>query len=115
MHRIPTVREQDGLAKSSRNVFLSNKERKEAAVLFQALQHGKELVESGARTDDVIRSVKAMIETNTSGRVDYVELLSYPNLEVQENAPLSILATAVFFTKARLIDNILIERVNAHA
>lgn len=115
VHRIPTVREQDGLAKSSRNVFLSNKERKEAAVLFQALQHGKELVESGARTDDVIRSVKAMIETNTSGRVDYVELLSYPNLEVQENAPLSILATAVFFTKARLIDNILIERVNAHA
>ncbi|MEK4083910.1 pantoate--beta-alanine ligase [Psychrobacillus sp. FSL K6-1415] len=106
--RIPTVREPDGLAKSSRNVFLSAQERDEAVQLYQALQLAKITWE---KTNDLTLAIakgKEHIESNTSGKVDYLEALSYPDLQNVTGETKEILfATAVFFENARLIDNIL--------
>lgn len=107
---VPTVRETDGLAKSSRNVRLSAEERKEATWLYQALLHGKGMIEEGKHTpDQVVIEVQKIIEKNTSGRIDYVEILSYPDLKpVNDTKGKIILAVAVHFEKARLIDNLII-------
>ncbi|EMT47411.1 pantoate--beta-alanine ligase [Anoxybacillus flavithermus] len=105
---VPTVREEDGLAKSSRNVYLSDRERQEASALYAALQKGKATIEAGERDVETVR--KAMIdyiERHTSGVIDYVEIYSYPELQpLQTLRGKIILALAVRFTNARLIDNI---------
>lgn len=105
---LDTIREEDGLAKSSRNVYLSEQERKEAPKLYEGLQLAKESISKGLLDPEAVkRLVAEHITNNTSGNIDYVELYSYPELE-----PLSvisgkvIIALAVKFTKARLIDNI---------
>lgn len=109
IERVPTVREEDGLAKSSRNVNLTAEERLEAPVLFKALQLGESMFEKTKDADQVEREVSAFIEANSSGVVDYVSLLSYPSLKpFTENAEEAILACAVKFTKTRLIDNIIL-------
>ncbi|MEC1407050.1 pantoate--beta-alanine ligase [Bacillus halotolerans] len=107
---VDTVREEDGLAKSSRNVYLTAEERREAPKLYQALQTSAELIRAGERNPEaVINAAKDIIET-TSGRIDYVELYSYPELEpVNKLEGKIILAVAVAFSKARLIDNIIID------
>ncbi|GGB33308.1 pantoate--beta-alanine ligase [Virgibacillus dakarensis] len=108
---VPTVRESDGLAKSSRNVNLDEKERKEAVSLYKALQHGRQLVVDGEKNPAIIvKEVKEQIASQLNGKMDYVELWSYPALE-----PVSvidrqvILAIAVQFEKARLIDNLVFD------
>lgn len=115
---MPTVREEDGLAKSSRNVNLTKQEREEAIWIYQSLQRGGQLVRDGVKDPQkIISEVKHWLEGKVSGRIDYVELLSYPTLETVTtiDQPV-ILATAVYFKKARLIDNILLdengERIN---
>ncbi|MDL5612024.1 pantoate--beta-alanine ligase [Bacillus halotolerans] len=107
---VDTVREEDGLAKSSRNVYLTAEERREAPKLYKALQTSAELIRAGERNPEaVINAAKDIIET-TSGRIDYVELYSYPELEpVNKLEGKIILAVAVAFSKARLIDNIIID------
>lgn len=104
--RVPTVREKDGLAKSSRNVNLSEQERRESTVIHEALKIGNALFEQGATQQEIEHGVVKHITSNCSGVVDYVSLLSYPALapfEIgQEEA---ILACAVKFNKTRLIDN----------
>lgn len=108
---VPTVREEDGLAKSSRNVNLSEEERIEAPAIQEALQHGRHMVREGERsTEEVIRSTEKFLEKRTHGKIDYIELLSYPELEFIEEIDQSvILAVAVFYGKARLIDNIVFD------
>ncbi|WP_099158336.1 pantoate--beta-alanine ligase [Virgibacillus ndiopensis] len=108
---LPTVREEDGLAKSSRNVNLSKIERNEAVWLYKALKHGQRLVVDGEKNPAIIeKEVKKIIENKTSGTVDYVELLSYPELQdVSTIDQQVILATAVFFESARLIDNLIFD------
>ena len=98
-----TVREEDGLAKSSRNVYLSAAERTEAPHLRKALEMGKILFLQG---QDPIAPMTAYLTEHTSGKIDYIELLDYPTLtaDIQNDA---ILALAVQFEKARLIDNII--------
>ncbi|NTU25348.1 pantoate--beta-alanine ligase [Bacillus tequilensis] len=107
---VDTVREEDGLAKSSRNVYLTAEERKEAPKLYRALQTGAELIRAGESDPEaVIKAVKDMIQS-TSGTIDYVELYSYPELEpVNKMEGKLILAVAVAFSKSRLIDNIIID------
>lgn len=100
-----TVREADGLAKSSRNVYLSEKERKEAPYLHQALQLGKQAALEG---QDPKAATAAYLQKNTSGKIDYVEFLSYPALTSATEGE-AILALAVQFEKARLIDNIIFQ------
>jgi len=103
IRRGETVREDDGLAKSSRNVYLSATERNEAPHLRKALKMGKELFLQG---QNPIEPMTAYLTEHTSGIIDYIELLDYPTLTttIQQDA---ILALAVKFEKARLIDNII--------
>ena len=108
--RVPTVREADGLAKSSRNVFLSEKERVEAIHLYKALTIATDTWMETKNIQDALAEGKAHIEQNTSGRIDYFQALSYPNLRTDLNNVEQVLfATAVFFENARLIDNIIVE------
>jgi pantoate--beta-alanine ligase len=105
---VPTVREEDGLALSSRNQYLSREERKQAAVLRAALLKGSELARRGeASAERVVAAVRAMIDGAPLGRIDYVELVDAENLQPRPSVePNSLLALAVFFGKTRLIDNI---------
>ncbi|MGG0858001.1 pantoate--beta-alanine ligase [Bacillus pumilus] len=105
---VPTVREENGLAKSSRNVYLSEKERQEAPALYRALKKGQSAVEKGER--DVSRIYQLVEEEilQTSGEIDYIEIYSYPELEpLQQLAGQVIIAIAVKFSRARLIDNVI--------
>ncbi|MCM3536909.1 pantoate--beta-alanine ligase [Priestia endophytica] len=108
---VETVREEDGLAKSSRNVYLTEKEREQAPHLYESLRKASTLVEQGERDKQKIReSILTHINEHTDGEVDYVELYRYPSLE--EIAVLEekiIIAIAVKFSQARLIDNVILD------
>jgi pantoate--beta-alanine ligase len=108
---VDTVREEDGLAKSSRNVYLSSEEREQAKVLYSSLQLAKLQINSGERNPKVIqKNMEQHILSNTKAEIDYIEIYSFPDLK-----PLSILkgqvliALAVKFTNVRLIDNMTME------
>ena len=110
---VDTVREEDGLAKSSRNVYLTAQERVQAPILYQSLQKAVGMIHDGETVPDrLISSIEDMIRTETSGEIDYISILSYPQLEkadrITEND--MIIAIAVKFSKARLIDNIILTR-----
>jgi pantoate--beta-alanine ligase len=108
---VETVREKDGLAKSSRNVNLLPEEREQAPFLYQSLVNAKEIILEGERDPKkVIALIEEMITENTIGSIDYIEVYSYPMLkEVTELKGKIIIAMAVKFSKARLIDNIILE------
>ncbi|MDQ0218962.1 pantoate--beta-alanine ligase [Peribacillus cavernae] len=105
---VPTVREEDGLAKSSRNVYLHQEERREAKELYQSLQLAKRAIEDGVASPARIAGmIREHLEASTSGEVDYIEIYSYPDLEPLEKLKGKIIiALAVKFKQARLIDNI---------
>ena len=105
---VPTVREDDGLAKSSRNINLSPQERSEAPAIQKALQKGKSRLMQTRNPDiqEVIQETRQFLERETRGKIDYIELLSYPELEPIETFDRQvILAAAVYYENARLIDN----------
>lgn len=105
---VPIVREEDGLAKSSRNVFLSEEERTEAPIIQKALQLAKEEFLKSHDKEHAIQLAEKMINDKTSGKIDYLELRSYPDLqEIGPETSHFLLATAVYFSNVRLIDNIL--------
>jgi pantoate--beta-alanine ligase len=108
---VETIREEDGLAKSSRNVFLSEKERREAPSLYKSLLLAKQKIVSGEQEyNQIVSFMKKYIQENTSGIVDYIEIYSYPQLKpVTGLEQKLIIALAVKFSKARLIDNIIIQ------
>jgi len=105
---VTTVREEDGLAKSSRNVYLNELERKEAPELYKSLQSAVARIAAGEKNiEKILDGVRNDITKYTSGQIDYVELYSYPQLEeIKELNGKMIIALAVKFSKARLIDNI---------
>jgi pantoate--beta-alanine ligase len=108
---VDIVREEDGLAKSSRNVYLSPEDRKEAIVLYKSLIAARNAIAEGERNrTKLISLISEMITTESNGSIDYVEIFSYPQLKTLENLEGSIIiALAVKFTKVRLIDNIILE------
>lgn len=108
---VETVREEDGLAKSSRNVNLTEAERQEAPFLYQSLVEAKERIFAGERDPDVIiAGIKQFLQNKVNGKIDYVEIYSYPELKPQTRLTGKIIiAIAVQFSKARLIDNIILE------
>lgn len=108
---VETVRELDGLAKSSRNVYLSDNERKEVPALYKSLLMAKSEIMNGEKAPEkIIAKVKEYITKNTSGIIDYIEIYSYPTLERLDNMNGKIIiAIAVKFSKARLIDNIILD------
>lgn len=109
----PTVREADGLALSSRNVYLSEEERKQATVLYRALRQAKENVLQRAwqSGEQVENGVIELISTEPLADIDYAEMRSFPHLtRVQSLVRDSyVIAVAVRFGRTRLIDNILIK------
>lgn len=111
LRAVDTVREADGLAKSSRNVYLTEKEREEAPVLFKSLQTALQLLESGEKHVEILKqTIRKEIEQHTSGKVDYIDVYTYPELKtIKQAAGKIILALAVQFSKARLIDNVIVD------
>jgi len=106
--RVPIVREEDGLAKSSRNVNLTDSERAEAPMIYRALQIGKDMFADGTARETIVQQVSDYIVSNSSGKIDYVKMLTYPGLEsILEDSQEVILACAVKFSTTRLIDNII--------
>ncbi len=112
----PTVRESDGLAMSSRNVYLSAEQRAQSPVLYRALQRAKALVESGERdARKIIAEMQQLIATASEAKIDYIEIVSTKDLQPVERLDGQVLiALAVYFGKARLIDNIILEISGAH-
>jgi pantoate--beta-alanine ligase len=105
---VPTVREADGLACSSRNQYLSEDERRQAPVLRLALLAAVAEFQLGETAAERIASrVRALISAAPTARIDYVEIVDAENLQAIETVGArSLLAVAVFFGKTRLIDNI---------
>jgi pantoate--beta-alanine ligase len=102
---VPTLREEDGLACSSRNQYLSLEERKQAMVLYKALQAAANAGNKSAT--EIVDLVSKVIAEAPLARIDYVELVDAETLQQVETVrPNSLLALAVFFGKTRLIDNI---------
>jgi pantoate--beta-alanine ligase len=107
----PTVREPDGLAMSSRNVYLNPEQRAQSTVLYQSLQKAKALIEAGERNAQrVIAEMQKLITTARAAKIDYIEIVSVRDLQPLERLDGQILiALAVYFGTARLIDNIVLE------
>ena len=106
----PIIREKDGLAKSSRNTYLSAEERNAALILSQSLKEGKALVEAGEKDAAKIKKVIIdKINTEPLAKIDYVEVVDWKTLEPVSTIDAPILtAIAVYIGKTRLIDNFII-------
>ncbi len=104
---MPIVRETDGLAMSSRNVYLSADERQQALSLARALAHGRQLAADGVlEAGAVLTVLQTMIEVQPAARIDYLRICHRATLQEQERIDAdSVLLLAVFFGKTRLIDN----------
>ncbi len=107
----PIVREEDGLAKSSRNTYLSTDERKAALCLSRSLKIGKEMIDNGEKdAKKVVAAIKAEIEKEPLAKIDYVEMVDLNKLETLDEVKAPLLtAMAVYIGKTRLIDNFIIE------
>lgn len=103
----PIVREADGLAKSSRNTYLSTEERTAATVLHKGLTAGEELLRSGEKNAaKVVAEIRKVIENEPLAKIDYVELVDWNTLKPVETVSGEVLcAVAVYIGKTRLIDN----------
>ncbi|WP_096200907.1 pantoate--beta-alanine ligase [Bacillus sp. FJAT-45350] len=103
-----TLREEDGLAKSSRNVNLTTTERKEAPVIYKSLLQAKDMIRQGeSNTETVVQSIITSIVDVTSGELDYVQVLTYPELQqITQLKGRIIIAVALKYSSARLIDNL---------
>jgi len=102
---VPTMREMDGLACSSRNQYLNDEERKQAAVLHKALQAAANAGKKSA--GDAVALARSMINEAPLARIDYVEVVDAETFQpIEMVVPNSMLMLAVFFGKTRLIDNV---------
>jgi pantoate--beta-alanine ligase len=110
INMVPIVREESGLARSSRNVYLSPEEKTAALVLSRSLRLAKDAYEKGERNAAVLKAlVTKEIEGEPLASIDYVDLFSFPALEAIETVDeKSLLALAVRIGKTRLIDNIIL-------
>jgi len=109
---IPTFREQDGLAMSSRNLRLSPEERKKAAIFFTSFSHAKKAIKEGAHLPDIKEQVRKICEAEIGVRLDYFEVVDSENLTLLENVKepdQSIMLIAGFVGDVRLIDNMMVE------
>ncbi len=108
---VPIVREKDGLALSSRNVYLDTEQRKNATVLYRSLTASREAIEKGERdADALLRDAREMIEATPGTRIDYVAIVDFETLQpVQRLHGKVLIALAVFFGSTRLIDNVVLD------
>src|SRR6266508_3694412 len=107
---VPTVREDDGLACSSRNQYLTAEERKQAVILRKALLKGADMARAGETSAArIVSAVRETIGQAPLARIDYVDLVDAQTLQpIEVVRQDSLVAVAVFFGKTRLIDNILL-------
>lgn len=108
----PIVREEDGLAKSSRNTYLNPQERKAALILSKSLTIGRQLVEAGERDANVVATaIRQHLETEPLAKVDYVEVVDFQTVQrVNRIAGETLVAIAVYIGKTRLIDNFIVNQ-----
>ena len=108
---IPVVREADGLAKSSRNIYLSAEERAQAPAIHAALQLCREKLQAGFGPEAALQAARAHVATIADSRIDYLELLAWPDLlPLGDNETRCIALAAVYVGRTRLIDNITFQR-----
>lgn len=114
---MPTVREPDGLASSSRNAYLTPEEREKATVLFRALMAAKEAFEEGKRdADEILEAARSVLAGEPAVRVQYLELRDPETLEpLKGEVRRGLLAVAAYLGNTRLIDNCLLEEVRGSA
>lgn len=107
----PIIREEDGLAKSSRNTYLDAKERQAALILSKSLAEGKALLNVGETSASKVKDcIENKIKTEPLAKIDYVEVVDWKTLEpVQTIDGPVLVAIAVYIGKTRLIDNFIIE------
>mgnify|MGYP005754914885 FL=1 len=107
----PIIREQDGLAKSSRNTYLSTDERKAALILSKAVKLGMDLAKNGEKdANKIVNEMKKLIETEPLAKIDYVKAVDANSIEIiSEMKPPVLVAMAVYIGKTRLIDNFIYE------
>ncbi len=110
----PIIRERDGLAMSSRNIFLNDTERSEAVILPTALETAKRLVREGVReTGEIKKCVASLIGRSKLAEVDYIEIVDADTMQTVPSVNgRALLALAVRFGKTRLIDNIMLQVYN---
>lgn len=102
----PIVREEDGLAKSSRNTYLNHEERKAALCLSRAVKRGQELIHPGIEAEKVLAGMREVIEAEPLARIDYVSIVDARSMQPVERVEKDVLAAmAVYIGKTRLIDN----------
>lgn len=106
----PIVREEDGLAKSSRNTYLSADERKAALCLSKAVKKGQEIIKPGMEAEKVLSAMRDIINAEPLARIDYVSMVDAYDMQPVEKADRDVLvAMAVYIGKTRLIDNFIYE------
>lgn len=107
---LPTVREEGGLALSSRNVHLTNDQRKAALCLVKGLRKAKNMIEAGERDSCAItREMRRMIDLETLADLDYVAIVDLDNLEpLDKIKEAALIVVAVYFDRVRLIDNMIV-------
>jgi pantoate--beta-alanine ligase len=108
---MPTVREEDGLAMSSRNAYLNKEERRDAAVLYQALILAKNLIKQGSvDSSGIIRKMRRLINKKKSACIQYISVVKHKDLEPLDKIRGKVLiALSVWIGKTRLIDNIIVK------
>lgn len=106
----PIIREEDGLAMSSRNVYLSDEERKSSIILYKSLLEVKDMIEKGERDrEKIVGYITNQIKSKTNAEIDYVEAVNANTLESEKVLKGEILiAIAAKFGKTRLIDNVIL-------
>lgn len=103
---VPIVRESDGLAKSSRNTYLSSEERKAATILYKAIQEGKQCINRGASADSIINVMTNIVNTEPLAKIDYISVVDAITMQpVQEITAPVLVAMAIYIGSTRLIDN----------
>ncbi len=105
----PTIRENDGLAKSSRNAYLSKEQRKAAAVLYRSIEEARKLTEANEKStsaSELIETMTAVISSEPMAKIDYIEAVDGKTLQPKAQlVPGDLVALAVYIGKTRLIDN----------
>ena len=102
----PIIREEDGLAKSSRNTYLSEEERKAALCLSRAVKAGQNMICKGSKAEEVLTKMREIIEAEPLAKIDYVSMVDALDMQPVEIVEKDVLvAMAVYIGKTRLIDN----------
>lgn len=111
IRRCPIIREESGLAKSSRNVYLSETEKADASDINRALAEAKDALVQGKTIQDVKAHLEERLKNVPNSTIDYIEIKDYPTLtEVTSASTELLIAVAVQFERARLIDNVIWKR-----